>query len=55
MVGNPGRIVKYRYSQAIIDDLMKIKWWNWPYDKVKKNISTLLSMDIEKTQNMLNV
>ena len=30
VVGNPARIVKYRYSELQIDALNRIKWWDWP-------------------------
>ena len=34
VVGNPARIIKYRFSEDIIGKLQKIKWWNWPDEKV---------------------
>ena len=39
VVGNPARIVKFRFAQDIIDKLQEIKWWNWPEEKIKENIS----------------
>lgn len=30
VVGNPARIVKFRYSESQIQMLNKIKWWDWP-------------------------
>ncbi len=33
VVGNPGRIVKYRFPKETIARLCKISWWNWR-DKV---------------------
>ncbi len=32
VVGNPARVIKYRFSQEIIDGLQRIQWWNWPED-----------------------
>jgi acetyltransferase-like isoleucine patch superfamily enzyme len=34
-VGVPARIVKYRFSSDEIDSFLKIKWWDWPEDKLK--------------------
>ena len=34
VVGNPARVIKYRFSQEIIGKLQKIKWWNWPDEKI---------------------
>lgn len=32
--GVPGKIIKYRFSADIISELQKIKWWDWPLDKI---------------------
>ena len=41
VAGNPARIVKFRFSQEIIDKLQKIKWWNWPREKIMENLSLM--------------
>lgn len=28
-VGNPIKIIRYRFSDEIIENLLKVKWWNW--------------------------
>lgn len=43
------RIIKYRFSQEIIDKLLKIQWWNWSDDKIRENIKFMY--DIEKFVN----
>ena len=30
VAGNPGRIKKYRFSQDVIDNLLKYPWWDLP-------------------------
>ena len=35
--GVPAKVIKYRFSEDIIKKLLKIKWWNWEEEKVKKN------------------
>lgn len=39
VAGNPARIVKFRFAQDVIDKLQEIKWWNWPEEKIKENVS----------------
>ena len=34
VAGVPARVIKYRFSQDIINELLKIKWWNWPPEKI---------------------
>jgi acetyltransferase-like isoleucine patch superfamily enzyme len=30
-VGNPARVIRYRFDEKTIEMLLKIQWWNWPY------------------------
>jgi virginiamycin A acetyltransferase len=36
-VGTPAKLVKYRFSQDIITQLLAIKWWKWTYEKISRN------------------
>ena len=35
--GNPAKIIKYRFSEDVIESLLKIQWWNWDIDKFYSN------------------
>ena len=35
-VGNPVRIIKYRFDKNTIARLQRIKWWNWPQSDIEK-------------------
>ena len=35
--GNPARHIKYRFSEETIQSLLKIRWWDWSEDKIRKN------------------
>ena len=35
--GNPARLIKYRFSEDIIEALLRIKWWDWDIDKIYEN------------------
>ena len=35
--GIPARIIRYRFSHDVIDELMKIKWWNYNYVDLPDN------------------
>jgi acetyltransferase-like isoleucine patch superfamily enzyme len=32
--GNPAKHIKYRFTETQIEELLKIKWWDWPIKKV---------------------
>lgn len=44
--GNPARIIKYRFEPAIVESLLKIAWWDWPEEKIRQNLPSLLSDQI---------
>lgn len=46
--GIPAKIIKKRFSDDIIEELLKIQWWNWPEKKVRENIKLLSSDRIEE-------
>lgn len=37
-VGSPCRVIGYRFSEDIIEQLLKIKWWDWDEDKIRENM-----------------
>ncbi len=47
--GVPARIIKFRFQDQIIEKLLKIRWWDWPTEKIIKNwhfLSVDLTADI---------
>lgn len=46
VAGNPARIIKYRFSQDVIDKLLAIQWWTWPIDRIEMALPDLLNEDI---------
>nr|WP_319371132.1 DapH/DapD/GlmU-related protein [uncultured Ilyobacter sp.] len=37
VAGNPAKLIKYRFSEDIIEKFLNIKWWNLEDDVIKKN------------------
>ena len=48
VAGNPARFIKKRFNEEQIKKLLKIRWWDWPMEKIKNNAKLLWSNDIEK-------
>lgn len=48
VVGNPGKIVKFRFSESQIEQLLKISWWDWDEQRIKNNSNLLWSDNIDK-------
>lgn len=47
-VGQPVRLVGYRYDERIIEELIRLKWWDWPLEKIVN--SGLQHIDFEKSK-----
>ena len=53
-VGIPAKIIGYRFEQKYIDELLDIKWWNWPLPVILENMQKLMHMDVnEDTISMM--
>lgn len=48
VVGNPAKVIKKRFPDDIVKELLEIQWWNWDYDKITRNIDLIVGADIEK-------
>ena len=35
--GNPAKLIKYRFSDEIIEELNKVKWWEQDLELLRKN------------------
>ena len=54
VVGNPGRVVGYRFDDEIIEKLIALKWWDFSMDLIKSNFHLFKSKDIEELIEKLN-
>jgi virginiamycin A acetyltransferase len=36
-VGNPAKVIKYRFDNKTIEKLLKSEWWNWKIETIRKN------------------
>ncbi|MBL4932243.1 CatB-related O-acetyltransferase [Clostridium paridis] len=36
--GVPAKEIRKRFNTSVIEDLLKIKWWNWDVEKISKNL-----------------
>lgn len=49
--GVPAKIIKMRYDDAIIKNLLDIKWWNWDIEYIQKYLSNIRSESIQLISN----
>lgn len=44
--GNPATILRYRYDPSTIERLQAIAWWDWPVEKITRNVRALCAGDV---------
>ncbi|MPQ76316.1 Vat family streptogramin A O-acetyltransferase [Hydrogenovibrio sp. JE_KL2] len=50
--GNPAQVVRMRFNQDEIDKLIDIAWWDWPVEKITKNLSAITGGDLSVLQKV---
>jgi len=51
--GNPAQLLKQRFSDAEVEQLLAIRWWNWDIDKITRNIDLIMGSDVNRLCNAL--
>jgi acetyltransferase-like isoleucine patch superfamily enzyme len=46
--GNPVQILRYRFDEETIGRLLKIRWWDWPDQRVRENIHHICNPSIDE-------
>jgi virginiamycin A acetyltransferase len=46
VIGNPGKVVRYRFDEKLIAELIQLKWWDLPEEKIRANFDLFKSKDI---------
>ena len=50
--GNPCRIIRKRFDDELIDYLLELKWWDWPSEKIMRNLEKLCSGDLHEIREI---
>ncbi|WP_349359397.1 CatB-related O-acetyltransferase [Stappia sp.] len=48
VAGNPARVVRYRFDDATIAALLEIAWWNWPVERITRNLDAIRGTDLAR-------
>lgn len=47
VAGNPGQVIRKRFSDADIARLLQICWWNWPIEKISRHVQLLTDHNLD--------
>ncbi|HCE53225.1 MAG TPA: Vat family streptogramin A O-acetyltransferase [Shewanella baltica] len=48
--GNPATVIKLRFEQDVIDELVTIAWWDWPIEKITQHLHAIAGADLTQLQ-----
>jgi len=49
--GNPARLIRKRFSDEEIERLLAVGWWDWPPEKVTRNVRSIMTGSIADLEN----
>lgn len=52
VVGNPAKIINYRFKEEEIKVLLETAWWTWSVEKIDKYKNILLQGDVKKLEGV---
>ena len=56
MGGNPAKVIKYRFEDDVIEDLLKIRWWDFSSESLLRYIDDIENLDRpEVREKLLNL
>ena len=55
VAGNPGRFIRKRFNIEVVQDLLRIRWWDWPIEKIHENVPNLCSGNVAKFFQSLGI
>jgi virginiamycin A acetyltransferase len=52
VAGNPGRVVKRRFSEDVIERLLALAWWDWPIEAILDAEAEICGGDIDALERV---
>lgn len=46
-VGNPGRVIRYRFPEPVQAALKRIAWWNWSHEALSEALDDFRNLSVE--------
>jgi virginiamycin A acetyltransferase len=51
--GDPAKTIRKRFGDELVALLQRIRWWDWPVEKITQHLETLTSNDESKLRGLL--
>jgi phosphonate metabolism protein (transferase hexapeptide repeat family) len=47
VAGNPARVIKRRFPEAVAERLIELQWWNWDHETLRRALPDFRKLDVE--------
>lgn len=51
VTGNPGRVLRRRFTDEVIEALLAIGWWDWSPEKITRNLDAIRGADLDRLKS----
>ncbi|MGE0282048.1 MAG: CatB-related O-acetyltransferase [Rhizobiaceae bacterium] len=51
VAGNAAKVVKMRFDRKIVQRLLTVAWWDWPVDKITRNLNAIRGANIVELES----
>lgn len=48
--GNPAQPIRQRFNPATVERLLALAWWDWPINKISRNLDAIRGADLTKLE-----
>ena len=45
--GNPARVIKRRFPEAVAERLIELQWWDWDHETLRRALPDFRKLDVE--------
>jgi len=52
--GNPAEVIKYRFDERTVEELLRIAWWDWSAEKITEHLEAIVGCDLAALQKASN-
>ena len=46
--GIPARPIRRRFSEDVIAELLALRWWDWPVERIAQNLDAIRAGDVTR-------
>ena len=47
VAGNPAKVIRRRFPEDVVAELLDIAWWNWSAEVISRNLEHIIGADVE--------